>query len=55
MRDLVDVRDNSVALDVYGLHSAWRWSRVEGEVRECFSKLTSTSNIQLLVSVSVGI
>ena len=55
MRDLVDIRDDSVALNLYGLHSGWRWSEVEGEVREYFSKFTFTSNIQLLVSVSVGI
>lgn len=55
IKDLVDVRDNGVALNLCGLHSGWRWSEVEGEMRECFSKLTFTSNIEPLVSVSVGI
>jgi hypothetical protein len=55
MRDFLDVREDSVALNLYGLDSGWRWSKVESEVRECFSKLTFTSKIQPLVSIPVGI
>jgi hypothetical protein len=34
MRDLLDVREDSVLLDLYGLRLGWRSSEVEGEVRE---------------------
>jgi hypothetical protein len=53
--NLVDIQEDSVALNLYILYSGWRWSEVEGEVRVCFSKFTFTSNLRPLVSVSVGI